>query len=139
MSAISTFQFTPPLLIESSFSMKRPPRPKDPVNIHLCRNINKKNGENQAIVELKVQLNKHEDQEDKDPCFVAEVTMQSLFSWADDMDPGTADELLRINAPALLVSYIRPVFVQLTSMSPVETYNLPFLNMHELFKDEQAK
>ena len=136
MSAISIFTFTPPLLINSMFSMRRPQKPEDVVNIHLVRNITRTPNEASALVELKVQLNKKEDREEDDPCFVAEVTLQSMFSWPEDLDHGQAESLLAINAPALLVSYARPIFVQLTAASPAATYNLPFLNMHELFKND---
>ncbi len=139
MSALSIFKFTPPLLINSSFSMKRPQKPDDVVNIHLCRNIIKNAEDNSALVELRVQLNKEEEKENEDPCFVAEVTLQSMFSWPKELDQEKADALLRVNAPALLISYARPIFVQLTAASPAPTYNLPFLNMNELFKEEPVE
>lgn len=135
MSSYSPFKFTPPLLIESHFTMKRPKREEDVVNIHLCRNVVKKDEENSAIVELKVQLNKEGDQEKEDACFVAEVTLQSIFTWPDDMDKTFVNSLLTVNAASLLISYARPIIVQLTAASPIPAYNIPFLNMNEIFKD----
>ena len=137
MQGFSVFTFTPPMLINSSFVVKRPRRPEDSVNIHLCRNIIKNEDGKSAIVELRVQLNKTEEEELKDVCFVAEATLQSVFSWPEEMGQDKADALLNINAPALLISYARPIFVQLTSASPIPTYNLPFLNMNEIFKNNE--
>lgn len=132
-SSFSPFKFTPPLLIESYFSMRRPKRDEDIVNIHLCRNVNRNDKDNSAVVELKVQLNKDNDTENEDPCFVAEVTLQSVFSWPEDMEEELVQSLLRVNAPSLLISYARPIIVQLTAASPIPPYNIPFINMNEAF------
>ena len=118
--------------------MRRPKKQDDVVSIHLRRNIQKNSDGKSAIVELTVQLNKNEDMEKEDPCFVAEVTMQAVFSWPEELPAEKADVLLNLNAPALLISYARPVLVQLTSASPLPTYNLPFLNMHEIFKNKDG-
>lgn len=135
MSSYSPFKFTPPLLIESHFAMRRPKREEDVVNIHLCRNVVKNDEKNSAIVELKVQLNKEGDKEKEDACFVAEVTLQSIFTWPDDMDKTFVNSLLTVNAASLLISYARPIIVQLTAASPIPAYNIPFLNMNEIFKN----
>ncbi len=136
MSAISPFQFTAPLLTESYFIVHREKRDKDTVNIHLHRNIVKsQENPREALVEIKVQLNKIEDEELEDVCFVAEATMQSMFTWPEDLPEEKVDYLLGVNAPALLISYIRPIIVQLTSASPIPVYNLPFLNLNELLAE----
>ena len=140
MSAISPFQFTAPLLTESHFVVHREKRDKDVVNIHLHRNIIKSDSNPlQALVEVKLQLNKIEDKEIEDPCFVAEVTMQSAFSWPEDLPEQQVKNLLEINAPALLISYIRPIIVQLTAASPMPVYNLPFLNLNDLLGEQGTK
>ena len=38
------------------------------------------------------------------------------------------DQLLRQNAPALLLSYLRPTVAQITSSSEFETFDIPFVN-----------
>ncbi len=140
MSAISPFQFTAPLLTESHFVVHREKRDKDVVNIHLHRNIMKSDTNPlQALVEVKLQLNKIEDKEIEDSCFVAEVTMQSAFSWPEELTEQQVKNLLEINAPALLISYIRPIIVQLTSASPMPVYNLPFLNLNDLLGEQETK
>lgn len=139
MSQLSPFTFTQPLLINSYFSARRPKKPDDTINIHLLRNIAKNEDGKNAVVELTIQLNKAGDVENEDPCFVAEVMMQSTFSWSEDMGEELVNSLLNTNAPALLVSYARPIFANLTSASPFPTYNLPFLNMMEIFKKDQQE
>ena len=54
------------------------------------------------------------------------ATEESMFKW----DENTKDEkpLLKQNAPALLLSYLRPIVATVTAASPFGSYNLPFIN-----------
>ena len=89
---------------------------------------------NKAIEELNVQLNKEGNDEREDACFVAEITMQSIFSWSEEMDQKEVEFLLEKNAPALLLSYARPIIASITASSPLATFNIPFINMNEVFE-----
>ena len=131
--SFSPFQFTSPLLINAQFTMFRQQKAEDDVSIHLCRKIIRpEEKESQAVVELRVQLNKTEDQIREDACFAAEVTMQSLFTWPEEMDAVQVEALLTKNAPAMLLSYARPIIAQLTGSSPLQAFHIPFVNMNEL-------
>ena len=127
---ISSFQFTQPLLTKANFEMRSSKEEiQSSVDLHLHRSIVNIEGKNQALVELLVQLNKKENKEKEDACFVCEVAMQSMFSWSEDVSEEQAKDLLEINAPATLLSYIRPIVASLTNASPVSVYNIPYINM----------
>ncbi len=127
---ISPFQFTQPLLTKVNFEMCSLKEGASPsVDLHLCRNIINIEGKNQALVELIVQLNKKENEKKKDAHFVCEVAMQSMFSWSEEISEAQVRDLLEINAPATLLSYIRPIVAGLTNASPVPVYNIPYINM----------
>ena len=66
------------------------------------------------------------DRTPKEPFFI-DVTMQSKFKWHEDLD-GKINGMLRINAPSLLIAYIRPIISSLTASSPYPSYYLPFIN-----------
>lgn len=55
------------------------------------------------------------------------ATEAARFRWEKDMDE-FSDDLLNSNAPALLLSYLRPVVAQITAASPFGAYNLPFMD-----------
>ena len=127
---ISPFQFTQPLLTKASFEMRFPKEGTKPsVDLYLHKNIINIEGKNQALVELIVQLNKKEKEEKRDAHYVCEIAMQSMFSWSEEISEEQAKELLEINAPATLLSYIRPIVAGLTNASPVSVYNIPYINM----------
>ena len=122
----SKFQFINPYLKEAAF--KRNPNfiPDDTefvmqnsFHVHV-RRIGK---ENRANVELELETNKKAD----DAPFQMHVRVASDFKW-EDLDDDTVEKLLNSNAPALLLSYMRPIVANLTNASNLPMYNLPFVN-----------
>ena len=62
--------------------------------------------------------------------FNVEIIMSSEFEWQDEnMGEEILENLLVINAPALILSYIRPLIATLTSVSRFPTWHIPFINM----------
>ncbi len=62
------------------------------------------------------------------PCFIR-VTMRANFVWnRNDFSEDSVDKLLSVNAPSLLLGYIRPKIVSLTQDSDVPTQQIPFIN-----------
>ena len=55
------------------------------------------------------------------------LVVASDFKW-EDLDDDTVEKLLNSNAPALLLSYMRPIVANLTNASNLPVYNLPFVN-----------
>lgn len=60
--------------------------------------------------------------------FYIEVKMQATFLIGEIQDEGLVNELLQKNAPVLLLSYIRPIVHNLSSMSKFPPYDIPFLD-----------
>lgn len=60
--------------------------------------------------------------------FFIQVRMQGFFRWDESMDKEAYKKLLRTNAPAILLSYIRPIVSQLTSSSGYPPLILPLIN-----------
>lgn len=65
--------------------------------------------------------------------FCIDIIVAGLFSWSEDLNnkKDTVDELLRINAPTLLMSYARTVIASVTAFTKYSTFNLPFINMED--------
>lgn len=91
--------------------------------------VNKSTEEPLAVVTLNFEMNKDE----KKAPFKIEASISSLFRW-QMMNDEQVNRMLRINAPAMLLSYLRPIISQITNSSKFPVYDLPFLN----FADEQV-
>ena len=65
--------------------------------------------------------------------------MGSEFSWEDEKEDDLISELLNINAPALLTGYMRPIISLITSSSRFPTFNLPFLDFTQQYKEIKSK
>ncbi|MCT4411884.1 hypothetical protein EFT44_10045 [Leuconostoc falkenbergense] len=61
-----------------------------------------------------------------DKPYVFTVTYTSEFSWSEDVEEKNVEAFLTINAPALLLSYVRNTVSNLTSSAKVERLDLPF-------------
>lgn len=60
--------------------------------------------------------------------FYFDLIIQGLFTWnSEDID----ESLFKVNAPAILMSYLRPVVSQLTSFSGYPPLILPLINFVE--------
>ena len=130
---ISPFQFTRPVMTKASFEVK-PTEEGTPLSadLHVQRNIIRIEGKNQALVQVTVQINKKGAEERENAAFVAEVAMQSLFTWDENLDEKQVQSLLENNASALLISYIRPIVSVLTTASPLSVYDIPFINLSDI-------
>lgn len=62
--------------------------------------------------------------------FQLRVKMASDFKW-EDLDDETVEAMLKYNAPALLLGYMRPIVANITNASNFPSYNLPFINFKE--------
>lgn len=60
--------------------------------------------------------------------FYLQITISAVFSWHDLPDK-KVENLLKYNAPALLISYLRPIVASITNMSGFPSYNIPLLNL----------
>ena len=135
----SAFQFDNPVLIESVFFENLAYKNDFGEIGQLTFKINKIIGEKQKLEEHKIgapvvlTLTTSEKMElDEDtPCFIR-VTMRANFVWNEnDFSDESVDKLLSVNAPSLLLGYIRPKIVSLTQDSDLPTQQVPFINFSE--------
>ncbi len=66
-------------------------------------------------------------EESKKSPFYLKLTMCADFTWEDKSDE-EVNKFLSINAPALIVGYMRPIIALITSNSKFPTFNIPFIN-----------
>ena len=78
-----------------------------------------------AIVELNIKIG---DMDQANAPFFVDLSIQASFKWEDIYTEDTVQSLLSINAPALLLTYARPMVATITSLSPYPSYNIPFYN-----------
>ena len=99
------------------------PEKKIPIEFSLTPKIKRVRKEKKAIVSLELKLFK---KSVKDFPIWAKVKNQAEFEW--DIDDKTAETLLETAAPAHLLSYIRPLISQLTTMSDLPALIIPLIN-----------
>lgn len=127
----SKFQFLNPYLVEVYFVVN----PNfasgvDNVEIEMQNAFNiqikRSKNENRANVELTLETNT---ENEKAP-FKLRIKVASDFKW-EDLDEKTVESMLNLNAPALLLGYMRPIVANITNSSNFPAYNLPFINFKE--------
>ena len=123
----SQFQFSHPVLLESIFKINQEYKEEvidyDDISVIFDIEVMKHEKNPEALVMLKVEVG---EESDKYP-FYASVTEGAHFRWDFDKIKNP-DIFLKQNAPALLLSYIRPIISNLTAASVCDAYNLPFIN-----------
>ena len=130
----SQFQFSNPILIDSIFKINEEYEGEDinyndiPVSFDIEVMKHEKNPE--ALVQLKVEVG---EKGDKYP-FYALATEGAHFRWNSD-EIQNPNIFLEQNAPALLLSYLRPIIANLTAASICDAYNLPFINFSKREED----
>lgn len=124
---ISEFQFTNPVLLDFLFEINKEFELKENeeinTNVSFNTNISRNPEKMEAIVELTVIIGS----QDKESPFYIKATEGANFKWDEKVNKN-ADKLLKQNAPALLVSYLRSTIATITAASPFNVYNLPFIN-----------
>lgn len=88
--------------------------------------VKRSKSENRANVGLELEINPENEQAP----FKLRIKVASDFKW-EDLEEKTVESMLNYNAPALLLSYMRPIVASLTNSSNFPAYNLPFINFRE--------
>lgn len=63
--------------------------------------------------------------------FVCTVVMVAKFEVDEVIAPDFFEDLLSVNAPALLMSYARPIIALITDQGGFPSFHLPFMNFTE--------
>lgn len=124
----SSFQFINPYLEEMFFAGNNNFDMNEDIEMENSFNVQvKKDKENRrAKVELILETNVNAE----DAPFRMRVKVASDFKW-DNLDDESVEAMLKCNAPALLLSYMRPIVANITNVSKFPVYNLPFVNFQE--------
>ena len=121
----SSFQFKNPVIKKLVFEVNDDFNVENGEQIDIPHKLSvdvEKLEENTAVVSLIVEVG---EKNSKYPFYVSAVET-SMFRW-DESVKGE-DALLNQNAPALLLSYLRPTVAMVTAATPFGSYNLPFIN-----------
>lgn len=126
----SKFRFKNPKLIRLEFNTNKEYKANDMLTLEIeddiiVREIN----ETSALVVLKLEIFKKEDFNEVP--FSISIEMQGDFSWNSDMDDNVIKVLLKQNAPAVLLSYMRPYITTITTGGGYPPLVLPFMNFSE--------
>lgn len=123
----SKFQFLNPYLEEIYFKVNSEFKIQDSefeMENSFNVQVKRSSKENRANVGLVLEVNANAE---KAP-FTLKAKVSSDFQWDSHLDDDIVDSLLNMNAPALLLSYMRPIVANVTNTSMFPTYNLPFIN-----------
>ena len=126
----SNFQFNKPILKSIEYRICDEFNQEQEVTLHrhLCQNVIRIEGKNEAIVELIIEIGC--DEKSINAPFCLKMTIGAGFRWNEELEEFKIEKLLSINAPSLLLSYARPIIANITSNSIVE-YDIPFINFVE--------
>jgi len=125
----SKFQFSEPrtdiciFIVNSSSSCENIP-------VKLTRSIQLINDEsNSRMVSLNLEAG---EQGNEAFPFYLKFTESAIFKWEEDsFDDNTIKGLLEVNAPTLLLSYMRPLVYTITSQSIHGAFHIPFIDLSE--------
>ena len=122
----SKFKFEKPILKRFSFNENEAFEKKEElkIEIELENEIERKEKTGGVSVILKT-VNS-----DEIPFFI-EIEMYSKFIWEEELTEEEIINALEINAPSLLISYIRPLVALVTGSSKYPAWNIPFLDMRK--------
>lgn len=121
----SSFQFSNPVLdrIEFQVNDQFDKEKCDGISMDSNTKVSMLDG-NEAVVSLTVNIG---DSSETQP-FNISVRMSAVFTWDASIDQDRAKHMLNINAPAVLLSYIRPMVASMTNSSKYPLLNIPFVD-----------
>ncbi len=122
----SNFQFRNPILKKINYHLNEDfDRNKfNKFDLKIQTNLITQKDEKQAIVKLCGELG----ESNENFPFYIEIELEAPFKWTEDVPENVAKNLLRRNAPTLLLSYMRPIVAFITSQSGIVPYNIPYID-----------
>ena len=112
----SKFQFTDPELEKLEFD----------INAEYMESHTqvKREDSNESYVALTLRIGSNEENQP----FTILVKMSAIFSWEENLEDKLVKSLLKSNAPAALLSYMRPIVSMITVSSKYPALNIPFID-----------
>lgn len=132
----SKFQFSNPVIENISFN-KNSSYDGKPIDFQYrignSIRVQKSQSEDIAKVYLDLKIGN-----DTDKCpFELTITMSAKFKWKENVEGKQLESLLSKNAPALLLSYLRPVVSLLLSQAGFPNFNIPFADFTGELSDKE--
>ena len=121
------FQYKNPVLKYLEYSLNEGFESRPEQNINMRIRFDVKIHENDELSEASVDLTCEIGEKKADTPFYIRVVETSEFRWSDDVDAEELKMLLEINAPTLLLSFLRPIVAQVTAESPYTCVRIPFV------------
>ena len=119
----SKFQFTNPKLDKIIFNINEEYTEKIDNKLSYSMKVERQGiDNNNAIVKLIIEIGNNENSR-----FYLNLEISAKFKW-NDIDDEQIDSFLEVNAPALLLSYARPIVANITMQAGLSPMNLPFMN-----------
>ena len=125
----SDFQFINPFLEELHFKENETFEESES-NLEIENSFGVQIKRDKAGKKAKVELTLEINIDKKQSPFELRIRLSSYFIW-ENMDKQQVESMLKCNAPALLLSYMRPIVSSITGFSQFPAYNLPFINFNE--------
>lgn len=130
----SSFQFTDPVLSELHYSVNKESLTNNDDDIKIevstrigfTTRIGRSQSEPEASVELGVIISLCDNNNIE--LYMLKTAVGANFKWEDEYSEEELDVLLTINAPSLLLSYLRPIVANVTNCSQFPVCNIPFIN-----------
>ncbi len=123
----SKFQFSNPELVEIVYKINGEFHAKEQLQLKFSSETLVKRAVDVRTAEVVFTLKIFTEDEFKSVPFIAKVSMKGDFQWDQEFDD-KVDKLLKINAPATLLSYIRPFIAQFTSFSGFPPLIIPLID-----------
>lgn len=124
----SVFQFKEPSLLRLEFKINEEFENTGgedvKIKLKVETRVNKNENASQAFVVLCVTVG---EETGKMPFYVY-AEEAAWFKWQNEINEEAVGRLLEQNAPALLLSYLRPIIASITGSSSYSAYNMPFIN-----------
>lgn len=134
----SDFQFSNPHLVELHYhenSNFKVDASNDILDVPISIESNEKRSETSPIAD--VSLHVQVGSESNNLPFYVSIVMAANFKWNENCySSAQIDSLLAQNAPALLLTYARPIIASITNSSGYPAYNLPYINFTQENKQE---
>ena len=126
----SNFQFSNPSLTYIDFKENIDFTIEKDKEIEIGTNINvshTKINDTEATVGIRINVGSNTNSSP----FILETEFVANFRWEQEIEQDKVELFLNQNAPALVLSYARPIIAMVTNASHFPAYNIPFVNFTE--------
>lgn len=123
----SILKFNNPILKELKYKINNDFSSNDNISLDIKLETEINKNEEEAIVEVSLMI--FDNEKTPDVPFTMKIVMYGEFSWDKNSDEELINKLLETNAPAIIISYIRPYVSSVTVGSGFAPLILPVFDL----------